>query len=338
MARRRRRRNLRWPQVSWRRVARNVAFALVATVLFFGIVEGALRALGIPPVATGAAVHNELYWVEEPNQRAVPRSHKEVNGSFRVSTDALGLRLNGGPRQEAPFTIMAMGCSTTFGWGVEDAEAWPAKLENHIRAAGGAVRVVNAGQPGYSTLQGLWLWDRVGGQVDPDLVILGFVVQDARKVPTSDTDQALSARDAFFLREQVLYRLNLYRWMLRERNEALLRRQDRAGPEGVYRVAPADYAANLSRLAGRARASGAEVVYFGYPLEVEGYTELHRQVLREQAARDGAPWFDPSARVTEEARRRQLYFPQDRGHANAAGNDTIAQLVLQFLDAEGLLP
>ena len=86
-----------------------------------------------------------------------------------------------------------------------------------------------------------------------------------------------------------------------------------------------------------ARDAGAAPVLFGYPLEHEGYTAAHRAALARVAARTGAEHFDPQPQMSEEASRRTLYFPEDRGHANAEGNDLIAAWVLAFLEQERLL-
>ena len=64
-------------------------------------------------------------------------------GIFRVRTNALGLR-GALPPQEGPWTLI-VGCSTTFGWGVEEHEAWPARLQERTGSP-----VVNGGVPGWS--------------------------------------------------------------------------------------------------------------------------------------------------------------------------------------------
>ncbi len=69
--------------------------------------------------------------------------------SFRVNTNAQRLR---GPAfaaapAEGVFRILAVGDSTTFGWGVEDSHAWPPLLEAELSARGHRVEVLNAGVP-----------------------------------------------------------------------------------------------------------------------------------------------------------------------------------------------
>jgi lysophospholipase L1-like esterase len=49
--------------------------------------------------------------------------------------------------------ILALGDSTTFGWGVRDEDSWPAQLERLLDAPGRRVRVLNAGVPSYTSSQ-----------------------------------------------------------------------------------------------------------------------------------------------------------------------------------------
>ena len=47
--------------------------------------------------------------------------------------------------QPAPVTIVAIGASNTWGWGLTSRNAYPERLEDMLRAAGHDARVVNAG-------------------------------------------------------------------------------------------------------------------------------------------------------------------------------------------------
>jgi lysophospholipase L1-like esterase len=94
---------------------------------------------------------------------------------WRVRTNSLGFR---GPLPEAKKTrprIVALGDSFTFGWGVQEGEDWPSRL----RIAVPEIEVVNVAVPGTNTIQQAALMDELGASLAPDLVILGFVVNDA---------------------------------------------------------------------------------------------------------------------------------------------------------------
>jgi hypothetical protein len=83
------------------------------------------------------------------------------------------------------------------------------------------------------------------------------------------------------------------------------------------------------------------MVLFGYPLERAGYTASYRKILAaagEDEALGKPPVHDPQAEFERYTATRTLYFPQDRGHANAEGNDLIARGLADFLQSRKLLP
>ncbi len=327
-----------------RSIVKKLLFSAVMVLLVFGVTEGVLRGMGWPQADPDAQfAHADIYWIEDADQVEVDHPHREVAGSFAVSTDANGLRIPIHPEIKPPNVtrIMTMGCSTTFGWGVGDDESYPARLEARLQEEGYPnVEVINAGQPGYTSFQGRWLWETVAYRYQPDIVLLGFVVQDARKAQYSDLSQALQTGSAEFFKRNLLYKWRLYLLLKSARDRDVIRTKERPddGDEGVYRVSRQQYLDNLRALRAAIEATGARVVHFGYPLERRGYTKDHRNILRAEAADKGLPHFDPSDQIEEASRQEELYFPRDRGHANAAGNDMIARLMVEFLEVTGLLP
>ncbi len=324
------------------RTLKRLAFSFVPVVVLVGGAELGLRAAEWPDVQSQDFSHNQVYWTADPNQESVAYPHKETGGSFLVSTDEHGLRVPRHPQEKADgmHRVMTLGCSTTFGWGVDDAQSYPARLESRLVAKGhGDWEVINGGQPGYTSFQGLWLWDRTLHAFEPDVVLIGYVVQDARKAAYTDKSQAILQGDTTFLQQHFLYNSKVYLGMRSLIGEVQVRAKER--PEGdqggVYRVPPADYVENLRALVKRVRAVGAEPVLFGYPLEREGYTEEHRAIMAAAATELGVRHFDPQPRMEEASRRQTLYFEKDRGHANAQGNNLIAKWVLEYLEEEGLL-
>lgn len=100
------------------------------------------------------------------------------SGSFEVDVNRLGFR---GPEISVPkpagtFRIFALGESSTFGWkgARSHEEAWPARLEARLRAAhpGQAIEVVNAGVPGWTSVeQRINLMLRVSA-LEPDAILI----------------------------------------------------------------------------------------------------------------------------------------------------------------------
>jgi len=324
------------------RTLKRLAFSLVPLVVLLGGAEAGLRAADWPRVDSSAFAHNQVYWTADPNMESQAVPHKETGDTFLVSTDAHGLRVPRHPSDKAPgmHRVMALGCSTTYGWGVDDAQSYPARLESRLKAEGHADwEVINGGQPGYTSFQGLWLWDTVLKDYHPDVVLIGYIVQDARKAAYTDKSQAVLQGDARFLKTHLLYQAKTYLALRSLLGSVQIRAKERpVGDEGgVYRVPPADYADNLRALVKDVVAVGAVPVLFGYPLEREGYTTQHRAILRAASEELGVRDFDPQAQMEEASRRQTLYFERDRGHANARGNDLISKWVADYLEREGLL-
>ncbi len=322
---------------------RRLVFSLVPLVVLLASAELLLRWLDWPAVTPGSSFeHNEPYWITDPDLRKQPFAHREVDGSFLVSTDHQGLRapLHQLEKPNGVTRLLFLGCSTTFGWGVDDQESYPAVLESIISERGHEdVQVINGGQPGYTSFQGLWFYKNIARRYRPDLVFFTYVVQDARKAAYTDRSQALLSRDARFLKDHLFYRartylatrflIDSYRVRAKERSE---------GDQGsVCRVPQAEYVSNIREMVELTRQDGARLVLFGFPLEREGYTRQHRRLLRIAAEEIGLPFLDLQPDMEALSRQETLYFPKDRGHANARGNAVIAQKLYQFLEKARLL-
>ncbi len=387
------------------RPIKKVGLALGVTGLFFVGTEVLLRVLSwpaLPEVDANSFEHNEVYWVDEPNQEDRDRLHGERTfrvprfvgqdgverplcegeqdridalstqyaSTFSVSSDQNGLRAPNHSIESNGDTlrIMALGCSTTFGWGVEDDETWPAMLQVYLRASGyNNIEVINAGQPGYSTHQGLQFWDEIASAYEPDLVILGFVIQDSRKVAFSDISQAILQDRGAILKQGVLYHSSLYQGIKIALGDLTFSTQsclDTRGEETTrceYRVDEAQYLHNLRELRSSIEDSGAEVMHFAFPEEVVmGHSLQHRRLLGIEAEFAEIPFFDPSIEIENEVREGGSLYgwvapnptfdvegdclvlnPNTRrvdlGHANAAGLDRIAELMSIFLEENNLL-
>lgn len=104
--------------------------------------------------------------------------------SFRygdVTTGTEGLR-NALPIDSSAgsFNILAVGDSHTFGFGVPDNAAYPARLSLILKKAypDRVVNVLNGGVPGYNTEQCLAYYRQIKKNHNIDLVLLGIVIDD----------------------------------------------------------------------------------------------------------------------------------------------------------------
>ena len=319
---------------------KKLLFAIIPLFIIFFSMEAGLRVSDWPKV-TAAFEHKEPFWTIDANLSEKKMPHKEENAYFLVNSNSDSLRTREISELDTfNFRIMTMGCSTTFGWGVTDAEAYPNRLESYIHKDGYTkTAVINAGQPGYTSFQGAWLWERTLNQYKPDVVLIGFVVQDARKAAYTDLSQAILQKDYRFLKENFLYNSRAYLAMRHLVGSVQIRAKERGSGDigGVYRVPPGDYVNNLRRLISSIKENGGTPILFGYPLERSGYTNDHRTILAAAAQELQVPIFDPQSKMEEASRTGSYYFSRDRGHAKAAGNDLIAKWVFEFLQEQQLL-
>ena len=138
---------------------------------------GALRAVYIGD--------HDYWWRVRPNLEAVRVAFVDPPGyerawldePFYVSTDEAGLRLTPEAPTGAP-RVLALGDSTTFGYGAADDETWPAHLARIL--AEEAVRIDNAGVPGHSAFQGTRAFEGRWRANAYDVVIITFGYNDAR--------------------------------------------------------------------------------------------------------------------------------------------------------------
>jgi len=102
--------------------------------------------------------------------------------------------------REKEFLIVALGDSTTRGVQISAVNAWPFQLQQRItRSVRGGVRVVNAGIPGEPAPQGYRRLARDVLSLKPDLVIVGYLINDSRSfgVDATGRPRVLIEYDAY---------------------------------------------------------------------------------------------------------------------------------------------
>ena len=142
------------------RLLRSVAVPTLAVVVFFALVEGALRLLGIAAPgpesdpARGFLPFESLF-------REAPDSSGEPQLVVRTPPHALGfMKLpqfnpQSHPARKSPgeFRILVMGGSLAYGWPHDDRLSFPRLLEVGLRRVAPEIRwrVINMGAPGWGT-------------------------------------------------------------------------------------------------------------------------------------------------------------------------------------------
>ena len=169
---------------------KNLLLALLSFLFAFLILEGAVRILNLEeprPMQAGpkkdwALVpdriwiehHPRLGWYHQKNKDAI---HTHQSYEVRIRTNQDGFRSMREYAEEKPAgvtRILALGDSFTFGFGVEDAENFPAVLE----AAHPDLEAINLGVAGYGVDQILMAYREIGAHYHPDYVVISIFPED----------------------------------------------------------------------------------------------------------------------------------------------------------------
>jgi lysophospholipase L1-like esterase len=159
-----------------------IFFALLPVLILIVVLEGGARLLGAKPFEN---IENnpymttplEMEWVLKPNIEVQWPNDPEIG--VTVKTNSLGLRNDEvGPKGKDEMRILFLGDSVVFGTRLPQDKTIPAQLEKKLREEGENIRVINAGVEGYSTFQEYHQLRHIGLALDPDVIVLGFVVND----------------------------------------------------------------------------------------------------------------------------------------------------------------
>ncbi|MFH1374246.1 MAG: SGNH/GDSL hydrolase family protein [bacterium] len=336
------------PTVAYRLVA-----AAICLLVLLGLIETVVRLAGVdtyfqnrtfvlnraldyPDVFMKDA---DLFWQLRPNQTITSRFFE--GKTYHIN--ALGLRGREVSETTSGCRIMALGNSCTFGWGVSLEETYTAQLETMLTDR---CEVINAGVPGYTSLQGRRLFQRRLVGLQPDIVLILFAWNDhwAAAGQISDKQQQFPP-PAILTVQNVLSRFHSYRLMKKLLLNTIERHPDstwdRSQP--VYRVGLTDFADNLAAICRSVHQVGATPVLLTSPIPslvsyyppgsrspMHDFHERYNRTIRGVAAADGielvdlAHDFDEHNDLFDDAKR-------DPTHFNARGHRLAAQSIAQHL-------
>ena len=225
------------------------AIAVVALVLAVGV-EAWVRVTHDPRKGTPG-----LFLADPARRMRLAPGYSGWFAGVPVHTNGLGLRDDREYTLEkgaSTFRILVLGDSVTFGHGGIAENAYPRLLEKLLREWRSDVdwQVWNAGVPGYNTSQELAHLLELGPLARPDLVVVGFFLNDLvdnyEVAPPGRKPGALSGLRAFTQRH--VLSLDLYRkvwltlqWKLTA-SDAYLRRLDALNAEDALLSRPDDLA------------------------------------------------------------------------------------------------
>ena len=101
---------------------------------------------------------------------------KEFNNTIKLNDK--GLRDYNHDYESNKYRILFLGDSMTFGYGVEAEETYPKVLEKILNEKNNSYETINAGITAYNTAQELTYLETEGLKYKPNLVILGFMLND----------------------------------------------------------------------------------------------------------------------------------------------------------------
>lgn len=326
-------------------------------VLFAGLVSLGVLALGELAVRLSGVVASPVYaspkgltWAMKPNMPNAPISTGD-GLRFSVSTNSVGLRTpyEPGPAQAGVKTLIVLGDSIIFGWGVADHGSLPAQLEQAIPQQGVPQpwRVINGGQPGYSTAQSYMLLRELGLDYAPDLVFLELAGHNLRLSERSDLEiiNGSSSAVASALSGLHLYRLleKAVRPEVTDRG-AFWQAQDEVWGQNPTpgqvteerRVPSTDLALILAELGELGRAHGFTTVV-SQPTSFRQPDAAYKAVL--QAAHDAGDivWLDCGQQLSRAGLNHPSYWVDNAFHWNLQGARAASQVTARCLAQEGLL-
>ncbi len=211
-------------------------------------------------------------WHQRPNFR----------GKFLgipLMTNELGLRSGSlTEARQATKKIIILGPSSTFGWGVRREQTYADKLQKNLyqKYPGISIKVINAGQIGFSSWQGRKFYQQSSlAGLDPDLLIIAYGVNDIDRYrfffnsPLPDKTEFLTPKPTGTVQLQnflnnfnsislLVRRINLILWQWRSGMNDYI--QNDNDPVPKLRVNIADFKENLRALIKTGRNKKAAVI------------------------------------------------------------------------------
>jgi len=153
-----------------------------------------------------------LFWRLRPSQEISSRFFEGET----ISVNSHGLRNREIAPKSDKIRIVALGNSCTFGWGMKENQTYARQLEKLINADVSLpnVEIINAGIPGYSSLQGQRFFISDIINLQPDIIMLMFGWNDQWAAAENITDRNQQMPSQFIIDLQnTLSRLKIYRLM-----------------------------------------------------------------------------------------------------------------------------
>jgi lysophospholipase L1-like esterase len=178
--------------VKLRPVLLNLALLAFTVAVFAGFLEIALRVIFAHSLDFSMEMWKYAVALKQPVADPKLSFIHRPNGSaflmgVELSTNSATLRDREYSKEKPAgvYRIVALGDSTTLGWGAPIDQTAPKLIERELNNTGTAGRfeVLNAGVGNYNTVQEVEHYLTIDRAFQPDLVILEYFINDAEPVP-----------------------------------------------------------------------------------------------------------------------------------------------------------
>lgn len=322
-----------------RTLFKNLGLSIVVLVVLVVVLEIVFRLVTGSPVATkGQRIAQRREG--EVEYALIPNLDQEYAGA-RVVTNSLGLRDYRPPhKSEDKEQILVLGDSFTFGYGVPLEGSYPNTLERLLNEGSGGpgYEVINAGVPGYDTVDEAQLLKKIIIHYSPRWVIVGLHPgdfmshQQLKKSLLLRLRETLRYRSAFFAWAQRVYKTKLIKYVPPPKSALTV------DPGTVFQSPRADRIKQAFQdIRATATDSGADMIVFiicpliywdSYP-----YKGLHTSVA--QFCEENAIHFvDPLDKFSKYDAASLWVGPND-SHYNAEANRIAAEVLREFLESAG---
>lgn len=336
---------------------KDVMLITLVTLLLFLCLEVFIR-LFYPEVVTRG---EQRIWEYNPNVLGVFQPNTStiqgrwIGLPYLVTTNNEGLRYPRNITRKKPDNtcrILAVGDSTTQCVHVDDKDAYPLQLERRLKdlSPNFKVEVLNAGRGKYSIQDELVYLEDKGLKLNPDIVILGFFINDFDDlVPYVSLDETRANMRKGY--PQWMYKTGITAMALEMQKRLILKvmalykkttpdSHEKGALKKDYKREKAIYLKLLTQFVNDVRSEGKKLVFLlipSYYQYVSGASdEIRHEILkiaREARVRyicDLHPKlkpFDP----------KYLYLIPENKHFSRFGNIKISEVLAEYLKNEGLL-
>lgn len=233
----------------------------------------------------------ELFWRQRPHLNTMFQGVNIVTNDFGFRNKKVDVNKN-----KQTYRIICLGASPTFGWGVDFKDTYPFILEQKIKKSIASVNieVINAGQIGYTSHQGIILLEKVLLNFSPDLITVSYGLNDIDRyrfysnTGVSDKELAMGNRLAIGINNAVS-KIRTYLFIKNVISELIYKNKKLASSVfkkqfnvAKIRVSEQDYRENLKRIINITRVNNIKLVFIKMPinLSLPHLTDAENNILK----------------------------------------------------------